>query len=185
MNDPRPEPSPEDSSPQSSGPAPILSYATPSSSRMIKLARYRDVNEAELHAAALAAEGISARVLNANMNTMGYPGMADVELHVRDDQADDALAILDQAKNEEMEPVPDPVDAPPPRDALGQEVCLLPAAAFHNLRLMRDAQTVLLSDGINSFPPTLVPRGDRPPGIGKRFVLRVAEADADRARELL
>jgi hypothetical protein len=30
-----------------------------------------------------------------------------------------------------------------------------------------------------------VPRGDRPPGEGKRFVLRVHEDDLDRARALL
>src|SRR5207245_2593169 len=58
-------------------------------------------------------------------------------------------------------------------------------AAFDSVRLMREAETVLSSARMCSFPPALAPRGDRPVREGKRFVLRVCEDDLERARELL
>jgi len=38
---------------------------------------------------------------------------------------------------------------------------------------------------VECFLPVLVPRGDRPRGEGKRFVVRVREADLERARQIL
>jgi hypothetical protein len=56
---------------------------------------------------------------------------------------------------------------------------------YDSFREMRDAQTVLASGRIRAFVPPMAPRGDRPAGVGKRFILRVAEADLNRAKALL
>ena len=50
---------------------------------------------------------------------------------------------------------------------------------------MREAQTLLASARVNAFLPPIIPRGDRPAGEGKRFILRVAEDDLPRAQSLL
>jgi hypothetical protein len=50
---------------------------------------------------------------------------------------------------------------------------------------MRDASTVLAAARVRFHLPTLAPRGDRPPGEGARFVVRVAEEDLERAQSVL
>jgi hypothetical protein len=96
-----------------------------------------------------------------------------------------AVDILTSTTSDDVEPAENPDDAPPPVDAQGRSLRLVPAVAFDSVRLMRDAQTVLSSARILSFLPALVPRGDRPPGQGKRFVLRVCQEDLERAKAVL
>jgi hypothetical protein len=168
---------------------PVLSYQTPGATgTMVRVGSYANSEEAELRASALAEEGIPSQVFNANVNSLGIPyaGFADVELHVRQDDAQRAAELLARdAAADDLEPQdPSPTD-PPPTDEAGNPLNLVPLVAFDSVRLMRDAQTILSSARIRSYAPTLVPRGDRPPGQGARFILRVAADDLDRARHVL
>jgi hypothetical protein len=180
---------PEQEEPESPPPVPVLSYQTPGTSgSMVRVGRYANSEEAELRASALAEEGIPSQVFNANVNSLGIPyaGFADVELHVRQEDAQRAAEVLarDAAENDLEPQEPSPSD-PPPTDEDGNLLNLVPVVAFDSVRLMRDAQTILSSARIRTYPPTLVPRGDRPPGEGARFILRVADDDLDRARNVL
>jgi DNA-directed RNA polymerase subunit RPC12/RpoP len=159
----------------------ILSYRAPGSDGLVKVARYADPIPAELDAAALAAEGIPARVFGANVSSLGliYQGFNSVELHVRAEDFERAAKVLARVSSTELEPA----DAGPTADDQGRP--LLPAAAFDNSRSLYDAQAVLASASIQSFAPILVPRGDKPPGVGARFVLRVSAQDLPRAQALL
>jgi hypothetical protein len=168
---------------------PVLSYQTPGAiGAMVRVGRYANSEEAELRASALAAEGIPSQVLNANVNSLGIPyaGFADVELHVRQEDARRAAEVLAcDAAEDDLEPQePSPTD-PTLTDDDGNELHLIPLVAFDSVRLMRDAQTVLSSARIRTYPPALAPRGARPPGQGARFILRVAEDDLERARRVL
>jgi hypothetical protein len=168
---------------------PVLSYQTPGASgAMVRVGSYGNNEEAELRASALAAEGIPSRVFNGNVNSLGIPyaGFADVELHVRQEDAQRAAEVLARdAAEDDLEPQElSPADSPPTDDD-GNALNLVPLVAFDSVRLMRDAQTILSSARIRSYPPTLVRRGDRPPGQGARFILSVAEDDLERARRVL
>ena len=180
-----PEPEERESTP----PVPVLSYQTPGAGgSMVRVGSYANSEEAELRASALAEEGIPSQVFNANVNSLGIPyaGFADVELHVRQEDAQHAAEVLARdAAEDDLEPQePSPAD-PPPTDEHGNAVNLVPLVAFDSVRLMRDAQTILSSARIRSYPPALVPRGDRPPGEGARFILRVADDDLERGRHVL
>jgi hypothetical protein len=166
---------------------PVLSYQTPGAiGAMVRVRRFANSGEAELRASALAAEGIPSQVFNANASSLGYPGFVDVELHVRQEDAQRALEVLARdAAEDDLEPQePSPAD-PSPTDDNGNAVNLVPLVAFDSVRLMRDAQTILSSARIRTYPPALAPRGDRPPGQGARYILRVAEDDLERARHVL
>lgn len=151
------------------------------------LARFGTNEEAEMHAAELDAQGIGVQILNAHVNALGIPysGLSDVELHVRAGDAARAAQVLKHAGGEDLEPAPEGGLAEPAVDEQGHPVPVVPLAAFESVRLLREAQTVLASARLSSYPPKLVPRGDRPPGIGKRFQLAVAEDDLERAQFLL
>ena len=153
---------------------------------MVTVARCANAAEAELYAGALADAGIPAHVLNRNTNALGaYVGAADVEVQVLESDAGRARELLNAVQNpDELEPA-DEADDPPPADDEGRPLALEVVAAFEHAGAMRDAATILAAANVRAYTPRLVPRGDRPPGEGKRFVLRVQEDDADRARSVL
>ncbi len=165
---------------------PLLSYAMPMDNAMVRLASFGNASEAELQAAELGAEGIRTTVLNGNVNSLGMPysGFSRVEIHVHPDDVERATAVLALATSDDLEPVDD-ANAVPVTDDEGHSVTLAPVAAFESVRLLRDAQTILAAGHVSSHLPIMAPRGDRPPGQGKRFILRVCEDDLDKARRLL
>src|SRR4051794_6263402 len=169
---------------------PVLSYATPHESLggMAVVARCANAAEAELYANVLDEAGIPSHVLNQNTNALGapYSGWSEVEVQVRDTDVARAKEILSAAQNpDELEPADDPAAAPATLDDEGRPTEWAVVAAFDHAGAMRDAATTLASANLRVFTPRLVPRGDRPPGEGKRFVLRVLEEDVDRARRVL
>ena len=184
MNDPaRTDPMPGSDLPAA---APVLPYATPMFGHLVKLASFGTADEAELNAAELAAEGIRGQVFNAKVNALGLPytGFTDVELHVAAEDVERAAAVL--ARNaDDLEPQEPQSSDAPQFDQRGKPMRLVTAAAFDNVRLLRDAHTILSAARLRCFLPTLVPRGNAPPGQGNRFILRIAEEDADQARALL
>lgn len=175
-------------------PIPIFSYATPDlpvdglgrPGRTVTVGRYSNSMEASMQAALLDAEGVYAKVLNSNVNSLGMPysGFTDVELQVHEADAARATEIL-HTNPDDLEPLDEPVEAPPVLNDQGEAVRIVPAVAFDNVRQMRAAQSVLASARIRAFPPVLVKRGDRPGPTGKRFVLQVFEEDVDRAKAVL
>jgi hypothetical protein len=165
---------------------PVLSYATPVDNAMVLLASFGNASEAELHAAELGAEGIRTTVLNGNVNSLGMPysGFSMVEMHVHPDDVTRARAVLALATSDDLEPLDDPGTTPVIDDE-GQPLSLVQVAAFESVRMLRDAQTILASGHVRSHLPIMAPRGDRAPGEGKRFILRVGEDDLEKARRLL
>jgi Putative prokaryotic signal transducing protein len=167
----------------------VLDYAAPVAAGMTIVARCKDIGEAEVRAGVLEAEGIPYQVCNQNvvLNLGPYAGAgADVEVHVRREDAERAAAVLARyADDADLEPIEDPPDAPPPVDDEGRAIDLVVAAAYDTARRMRDASTVLAAARVRFYVPTLALRGDRPPGEGARFVVRVAEEDLERARSVL
>jgi hypothetical protein len=153
--------------------------------KLVVLARFNTANEAELRAAVLEGEGIHAEVFGANFNQVNWywQGFNSVELNVRAGDLERAAEILANTGDDDLEPDDQTASAAPAVDEQGLE--LVPAAAFETAAAMRDAQTVLASAKIASYVPRLVPRGDRPPGMGARFVVKVAIDDLQQARELL
>jgi hypothetical protein len=159
----------------------VLSYRAPSSDGLVRLASYGDPIPAELDAAALAEEGIPAQVFGANVSSLGmiYQGFNRVELHVRAGDVERAARVLARVSSQELEPA----DSGPVADEDGRP--LVPTGAFDNSRSLYDAQAVLASASIRSFAPVLIPRGDKPAGVGARFVLRVSAEDLPGAQTLL
>jgi hypothetical protein len=150
----------------------------------VKLANYGTANEAEIASAVLAAQGIEAQVFGANTSAVYWfwQVITDVDLLVPEADAERAREILSRVTSNDLEPADEPANASP-ADERGR--VLVPVGAYDNLPALRDAQTVLASEQINAYGPRLVLRGDKPPGTGKRFVLRVAEQDLESARALL
>jgi hypothetical protein len=176
-----PAPQPPDS------PPPTLDYAKPGGGEMVLLARFASPEEAELHSAELAAEGIPTQIFNANVNTLGAfaVGLSDVGVYVHADDASRAAEVLKGSRGDDLEPAPEGGLAEPAIDEAGNAVKVVPLPPFDSVRRMRDAQTVLASANLPAYPPKLIPRGNRPPGIGKRFILSVAAEDLERAQFLL
>jgi hypothetical protein len=188
MSSPAPDPGvPED--PPLARVRPVLSYATPGESfgGMVTVARCANAAEAELYAGVLDEAGIRGHVLNQHTNALGapYAGWSDVEVQVLGSDAPRAREILNAAQNPDELELAEDADEHPPVDDEGRPLALAVVAAFEHAGAMRDAATILASTNIRAYTPRLVPRGDRPPGEGKRFVLRVDEDDADRARSVL
>jgi hypothetical protein len=152
---------------------------------MVRLAQYSAEYEAELNAAALNAEGIPTQIFGANTNYVNWllQGFNQVELLVPAEDVERATQILARTSTDELEPVPMPDEAPPAVDEQGNALAIV--GAYESFHEMRDAQTVLASGRIRAFVPPMAPRGDRPAGVGKRFILRVTEADLNRAKALL
>jgi hypothetical protein len=172
----------------SSNAVPVLSYATPQAApgRTVTAATCANAAEAELVANELAAAGIPAQVIDQHTEMLGpYVGGASVKVVVLEADAARAAEVLRHSTSDELEPAEEPADAPPLLDEDGGPLRPEEAARFDSPRLLRDAATTLAAARIRAFLPTLVPRGDRPPGVGKRFILRVREEDLDRARKVL
>ena len=189
MSDPSHE---DDPSPPAPGPRPflpVLGYATPGfgvEGKTVVVARCGNSGEAEILANELDAAGIPAQVIDHNTEVLGpYAGGADVKVVVMEADAARAAEVLRHGTSVELEPADDSIDAPPPLDEHGQPLRLEVAARFESPRLLREAATVLASARVQAFLPTLVPRGDRSPGAGKRFLLRVREDEVERARRVL
>jgi hypothetical protein len=165
--------------------APVLEYATPAAGGLVEIARFPSMAEASLSVAALAEQGITSQLLNAHTNALNYGGIAEIELVVGAQDADRAIIAMDRARLEELEPAEERADPHSIRDEQGREWPLAAVASFETVHLMRDAQTVLLSEHIKSYPPELVVRVNRPSGFGKRFILRVREEDLPRATRVI
>lgn len=199
-----PDPRPNDNTdipaegPDTPQPPAVLHYAVPGQDggigHGVTVAECANEAEAELVAGELAAEGIPSEVVNQIVTaTIGlYLGGSQIRVRVAAGDVERAAQVLRRraAEDEELEPVddlaaPDGVAPPAALDEQGRPIRLAAAGAFETLRLMNEAGTVLAASRIRIFPPTLVPRGNRPKGQGPRFVLRVPEEDADRARSIL
>jgi hypothetical protein len=170
-------------------PPPVLNYASPTPGGTTIVARCANIAEAEMRGGVLEGEGIPYQVHNAAiMSNLGTyaGGWTSVELHVRKEDAARAAEVLARyADDSDLEPAGDWQDAPPPLDEEGRPIPLAVAAAYDRARRMRDAATVLAAARVPFYLPMLAPRGDRPKGEGKRFVLRVAEEDLERAQSVL
>ena len=166
----------------------VLPYQGALPTSAVTVRKCREAYEAQILANELAAHGIDYYVMNQNTNDiMGtYVGFTYVELQVRKEDAERASAILSKLEVNPLEVEPaeatDPDRAVPDPAADGM---LVSAAAFDNPRNLFDAAATLGAARIESFLPMLVARGNRPAGVGNRFVLRVREADSERARETL
>lgn len=168
----------------------VLTYATPAPSGtggMTIVGRFGSIEEAEITSSELASLGIPSWVLNKNQFGLGFPYavLVDVELHVRQEDADRATELLKQAKSDDWEPAESSDIIPAPTDSDGHPIPLAVVATFDSVRQLREAQTLLASSRISAYLPPLVPRGDRPTGSGNRFILRVAEEDFPRAQAVL
>jgi hypothetical protein len=107
---------------------------------------------------------------------------------VQSDDAGRAAEILARS-TEDLEPAEETASekatATDPASDPNQTQPLVVAAAFDSVRALLDAQVVLASANIRFVAPVLAPRGDRPPGTGKRFILRVVKDDLPRAQSLI
>jgi hypothetical protein len=170
----------------SNNPVPPLSDTNLRPGRMVTVERCANSLEAAMQANRLEAEGIGCITVNANVNNLGMPysGFTTVNVQVHEDDAARAIEIL-QTNPDDLEPADDPDDASAGFDDNGQPLKLVEAARYETVRQLRSAQTLLASSRIKAYPPTLVKRGDRPVGTGRRFVLRVCEEDLESAQSLL
>jgi hypothetical protein len=179
----QPEPSPEIPIARRA----VLPYQGSLPTSAVTIRKCRDIYEAQIFANELAAHDIDYYVMNQNASLLGtYVGFTYVDLQVRKEEAERASELLAKLEVNPLEVEPaettDP-DQPVP-DPAGDGM-LVSAAAFDNPRSLFDAAATLGAARIESFLPTLVARGDRPAGVGDRFILRVREADSERARETL
>lgn len=164
---------------------PTLSYGRPATATAVTIRKFYDAINAQLHANELAAHGIAYSLLNENTNTLGpYSGFSQVELRVAaaDVEAADRVLSNLQADPQDVEPVNDPG---PEASVPCPDGMLVPAAAFDEPGHMLDAAATLGAAGIECFLPELAARGDRPRGVGDRFVVRVREEEVEAARDLL
>ena len=183
MSDPPPD------QPRPAGSLP-LSYASTdlaADAELVTVARCANPTEAETKANALESAGVRAQVVNSHTAALllGYAGWTAVEVQVRRGDAAAAAEVLRLATADDVEPAGDDADDLPPLDADTAPADLTIVAAFDGVRALREAATLLESARIPAVLPRLVPRGDAPPGEGRRFRLRVRHADADRAARIL
>lgn len=166
----------------------VLPYQSAVLQAPVTVRKFFDPIEAQIYANELAAHDIEYAIVN--QNTPGflgwYSGFSQVELQVREADAAIAGELLDRLKLEpgEVEPA-EPTDANTPIPDANGNGQLVAAAAYEDARQLHDAAAVLGAAHVECFLPTLVPRGDRPPGIGARFIIRVRETDLERARQIL
>jgi hypothetical protein len=166
----------------------VLAYQSAVLQAPVTVRRFFDPMEAQIHANELAAHDIEYAILN--QNTPGflgwYSGFAQVELQVREGDAAVADELLSRLKIEpgEVEPVEES-DANAPIPGSNGEGLLVAAAVYEDPLQLYDAAGLLGAAHVECFLPVLMPRGDRPIGTGARFVIRVREADLERARQVL
>lgn len=178
---------PEGSSAQARIPPPVLPYQPLLPTSAVTVRQCRDICEAQLFANELAAHGIDYYVMNQNTSVLGtYVGFTYVDLQVREQDVERAAAVLSKLEINPLDVEPaEAIDPDQPLPDPNGNGMLVSAAAFDNPRSLHDAAANLGAARIESFLPALVPRGDRPAGAGKRFVLRVHQEDAERAGDLL
>jgi len=165
----------------------VLSYQRNAFSPLVTVRTFYNALDAQMFANELDAAGIQCALANQNTNTLGpYAAFSQVELQVRQEDLDEARQLLSHfdASSTDVEPEQDVDPSAPVPDPTGEGV-LVTAGAFDTPAGMFDAAAALGSAHVECFLPVLVPRGDRPRGQGKRFIVRVREVDVDRARELL
>jgi hypothetical protein len=150
-----------------------------------RLASYYSAIEADFHAAVLRENKIPAQVFGANSNVVNWfwQGFNPVDLFVPEQDLERAQAVLKNRPHDDLEPAEEFETAPPPTDADGEPLVVV--AAFDNVRDLRDAKITLASANLPTLVPPLLPRGNKPPGHGKRFRLRVAQKDFERAGHIL
>ena len=170
----------------------MLHYAGALDPGHVTVATCPELAEAEMIAGDLEAEGIRCTVTNRHAAAMGaWGGGARVYVEVPKDEAGRAAEVMRvRALGDDVEPAdgaagPDAAMAEPPVDERGRPVPLVVAVAYDTAGRMRDAVTTLGSARVRCYVPRLVPRGDRPPGEGNRFVVRVRADDLARARAVL
>ena len=165
----------------------VLPYEGILPTNAVTVRRFYDPFEAQLYANELAAHGIDYYLMNQNANVLGpYAGASPLELQVREQDVPETQAVLSRfhVNLAEVEPAGDSDPFKSISDPTGDGL-LVSAAAYENPRQLFDAAATLGAARVECFLPLLVPRGDRPPGEGKRFVLWVRESDVVRARETL
>jgi hypothetical protein len=166
----------------------VLAYQSAVLQAPVTVRKFFDPIEAQMHANELAAHDIEYALLNQNApGALGwYSGFALVQLQVRQEDAAAAEELLSRMKIEpgEVEPADESDANMPIPDPSGQGL-LVAAAAYEDPRQLFDAAGVLGASHIECFLPVLVPRGERPKGAGARFVIRVREADLERADQVL
>lgn len=154
----------------------------------VTVRKFFDAMEAQIYANELASHDIEYALLNQNApNALGwYSGFGQVELQVLEEDAAAANELLSRLHLDpgEVEPAEesDPQAPLPDPDGGGM---LVAAAAYEDPQRLYDAAALLGAAHVECFLPVLVPRGDRPKGVGERFVIRVRQADRERAREVV
>ena len=166
----------------------VLAYQRAVLRAPVTVRKFFDVMEAQLYANELASHDIEYSLLNQNTpNTLGwYSGFGQIELQVREEDAAEAGEILSRlnVNPDEVEPAEESDPQAPIPDPQGGGT-LAAAVAYERPRNLYDAAAVLGAAHIECFLPVLVPRGASAAGVGRRFVIRVREADLERAREVL
>jgi hypothetical protein len=164
----------------------VLGYADSDLARegdLVTIGHYFNNTQAAVELSALEAAGIPCVLQNQNVGGLGWYSVAvPVELQVRRGDVTRAGEVLKAAISEDLEPA----DEDPSKETADPESPhTVVIAAFETVRAMRDAAVLLESARVPALLPNLVPRGDRPIGQGKRFILRVAEENAERAEQVL
>jgi hypothetical protein len=166
----------------------VLAYQSAALRAPVTVRKFFDPMEAQIYANELAAHDIEYALLNQNApSALGwYSGFAQVQLQVREEDVAEANELLSRLKLEpgEVEPAEEVDPKIPMPDPSGNGT-LVSAGAFEDPRQLYDAAGVLGAAHVECFLPVLAPRGDRPKGTGARFVIRVREADSERAQQVL
>ena len=167
----------------------VLPYQGPLPTSAVTVRTFYNAIEAQIFANELAAHGVEYFLANENANTFlgWYSGFTQVELQVRKEDAaaaDELLGRLQLKDPTDVEPLDESDPNEPIADPAGGQM-LVTVAAYDDPRKLYDAAAALGAARVESYMPTLLPRGNRPRGTGRRFALRVRESDRQRAAEVL
>lgn len=193
MAEPSPEPAAEPVSQTPTVEGTLLDYAVSDASRWKGLYYSADPAELQLVMAELDAAGIPYQVYNQNAPHLGpYAGGTVPEIHVRGpdmERAGELVRVLFESPDA-VEPAPEPEDgsADMSVDADGNPMPLAVVAEYDTPLEVRDAAAVLASARIAGYCPRMVRRGAQAgpeSGSPRRYKLRVAAADLERARAVL
>jgi hypothetical protein len=160
--------------------------------KWVTVRTYLNEFEANLAGNELEANGVRWQLLNEESKSMlgWYGAYISVRLQVHSDEVEKARAVLANhaaAEAGDLEPVEaeDPATPLQVNDEQGVPATWNTVAVFETARAMHEAAMVLESSHVAVLMPRLAPRGDRPPGEGPRFVLRVQADDVERAQAML
>ena len=124
----------------------VLSYQGPILTSAVTVRKCVDAMEAQLCGNELAAHGIDYYILNQNVNSLGWPyaGLSEVEVQVREQDAESARQILSRFDGNPLDVEPDEGAASdePVADPTGEGM-LVSAAAFETPRELYDAAATL------------------------------------------